>query len=189
MTVKGSLVSNKELQILVEGCLQRDRRCQQGIYNLLAPSMMVVCLRYTRSREEAEEVLQDGFVSMFRNIDQFKNIGSFEGWLRRIVVNCALQKYRSKKSRFTTIHLKDDLNYFPSTISSPDRLDEKEMVRLIQRLPPAFRMVFNLYVFEGYKHREIAEILGINEGTSKSNLFDARTILKKYLTPKVEIAR
>jgi RNA polymerase sigma factor (sigma-70 family) len=189
MVDKGLQIQNKDLEILIKGCLERNRRCQQRIYDIFAPSMMVVCLRYSRSREEAEEIMQDAFVRMFGNIGQFKYMGSFEGWLRRIVVNCALQRYRGKYSRTTTVSLTDYFHQLPFVSDIGERLDEKRLIQLIQVLPPACRMVFNLYVFEGYKHSEIAGMLGVTEGTSKSNLFDARSILKRYLTTQVKIAR
>jgi RNA polymerase sigma factor (sigma-70 family) len=186
---KVTLIPSKDLQRLIAGCLAKNRSCQKGIYDLYAASIMTLCLRYTRSREEAEEVLQDGFVLMYRSIGQFKNKGSFEGWLRRIIINCALQKYRSKYYGFQMVSLSENLNHASLRTSMSDRLDEKELLRLVQALPPACRIVFNLYVFEGFKHREIAGMLGISEGTSKSNLFDARAILKKHLKEVVKIAR
>lgn len=148
---------------------------------MLAPRMFVVCQRYAKSREEAEEILQEGFMKVFENLQQFKFAGSFEGWVRRIMVNCALQKCRSRSRFFVPVNI-DDVTYEHSVgenISS--RLSTKELLQLIQQLPPIYKMVFNLYVFEGMKHREIAALLGISEGTSKSNLSDARTMLKKII--------
>jgi RNA polymerase sigma factor (sigma-70 family) len=189
MVNRGLQIQDKDLEILITGCLERNRRCQQGIYDIFASSMMVVCLRYSKSREEAEEIMQDAFIRMYRNLGQFKFMGSFEGWLRRIVVNCALQRYRGKYSGTQFVSLTDDFHQLPFVSGTEDRMDEKRLIQLIQILPPAYRMVFNLYVFDGYKHREIAGMLGITEGTSKSNLFDARRILKRYLTTHVKVAR
>lgn len=147
---------------------------------------MGVCLRYARNREEAEEILQEGFLRVFTYIKTFKSNGSFEGWIRKIMVNAALFHYRNKSILQPVIRMsangygddvKDDTD-----ISSC--MDAKELLSLIQTLPAGYRMVFNLYVFEGYKHREIAEALGIAEGTSKSNLSDARMYLQKALTAK-----
>jgi RNA polymerase sigma factor (sigma-70 family) len=187
--IKDSHISSIELKRLIAGCIEWDRTCQKAVYELYAPQMMLLCLRYAKNREEAEEVLQDGFIRTFRSIQQFKNSGSFGAWLRKIVLNSALQKYRGRYHGFQVIPLSDDLYRLPAEPATDDKLNEKELIRLIQSLPPAYRMVFNLYVFEGLKHREIAETLGISEGTSKSNLYDARTSLKRQLAQEMKIAR
>jgi RNA polymerase sigma-70 factor (ECF subfamily) len=153
-------------------------KCQALLYHRYKQKMFLVCLRYSNSREEAEEVLQEGFIKMFSCIGQYKNAGSFEGWVRKIMVNCALQKHRSKKKLhavpFTQDHAIENIPV--ENISS--RLGTKELLEMIQQLPPSYKMVFNLYVFEGMKHREIADMLSISEGTSKSNLSAARSILQ-----------
>jgi RNA polymerase sigma factor (sigma-70 family) len=189
MSLKGRNIINIDLKRLIEGCLAKDRSCQKEIYALYGPAMMSLCMRYTRDRREAEEVLQDGFLQMYRRIQQFRNTGTFEGWLRKIIINCALQRYRRKINQFSTVAISEELYHLPSDLSVSNQLQEKELIRLIQSLPPACRMVFNLYVFEGLKHREIAQLLEISEGTSKSNLFDARTILKKQLRRELKIAK
>ena len=189
MITKGEDIPPRELQNLIHGCLTRDRSCQKRLYEIYVPTMMPLCLLYSRNREEAEEVLQDGFIQMYKCISQFKYNGSFEGWLRRIMINCALQKYRGKSNRLNMIPLSEEQYLLPSENNQLERMTEKELIRLIQKLPPAYRMVFNLYVFEGMKHREIAALLNITEGTSKSNLSDARRILRNQLTPKLKIAR
>jgi RNA polymerase sigma-70 factor (ECF subfamily) len=144
--------------------------------------MFVVCLRYAKSREEAEETLQEGFMKVFNNISQFRFEGSFEGWVRRIMVNCALEKYRSRTNLHAILPV-DQIAHEPLTNEEVySNLGTKELLNMVHQLPPVYRMVFNLYVFEGLKHREIAQLLGISEGTSKSNLSDARAILKKAIT-------
>jgi RNA polymerase sigma-70 factor (ECF subfamily) len=164
--------------LLIEGCIRGDRQSQSQLYNLLMQKMFVVCLRYSKTREEAEEILQEGFMKVFEFIHQYKFAGSFEGWVRKIMVNCALQKYRSKK-----LHAVVDIdtasleNIGNENIIS--QIGTKELLNMVQQLPPSYRMVFNLYVFEGMKHREIAKHLNISEGTSKSNLSDARAILQR----------
>jgi RNA polymerase sigma-70 factor (ECF subfamily) len=169
----------EETQQLINGCVKGDRHAQSRLYNVYHQKMFAVCLRYAHSREEAEEILQEGFMKVFEFVHQYKFAGSFEGWMRRIMVNCALQKYRSKA------HLRPvvDIDTTPLVDTSHDAIiasiGTKELLQMIQQLPPAYKMVFNLHVFEGMKHREIAEILGISEGTSKSNLSDARAILQK----------
>jgi RNA polymerase sigma factor (sigma-70 family) len=167
----------------------RDRSSQMKIYEIYGSSMMGLCLRYSKNREEAEEVLQDGFLQMFKNISQFQFRGSFEGWLRRIMINCALQRYRGKLNEVILVSLTDQDIYLSKETSLIDRLSERELIRLIQMLPPAYRIVFNLYVLDGMKHREIAELLGVTEGTSKSNLSDARRILKTMIIPELKMNR
>jgi RNA polymerase sigma-70 factor (ECF subfamily) len=189
MSANGENIPIRELQKLINGCLTRDRSCQKKIYEIYGPAMMSLCLRYSRNREEAEEVLQDGFLQMYKCISQFKNNGAFEGWLRRIMINCALQRYRSRMHRFNLIPLTEEQFFSFAQNDLVDKLGEKELILLIQTLPPAYRLVFNLFVFEGMKHREIASLLNISEGTSKSNLSDARNILKKQLSIDLKMAR
>ncbi|MBD0278575.1 MAG: sigma-70 family RNA polymerase sigma factor [Flavisolibacter sp.] len=144
--------------------------------------MFMVCQRYAKNREEAEEILQEGFMKVFEFIHQFKFAGSFEGWMRKIMVNCALQKYRNKTNLRLVISIETITTEQPDNEEILSRLGTKELLDMVQQLPPGYRMVFNLYVFEGMKHREIAECLGISEGTSKSNLSDARAILQRAVT-------
>jgi RNA polymerase sigma-70 factor (ECF subfamily) len=145
-------------------------------------------MRYAKNREEAEEILHEGFYRVFRYIHQFKNTGSFEGWIRKIMVNSALQRYKYKSHLHPAIHIVSDENDLPDHTDILSDLNAKELIQLVQSLPTACRLIFNLYVFEGFKHREIAKMLGISEGTSKSNLSDARTILKKALTIEMRMA-
>ncbi|MBS1669052.1 MAG: sigma-70 family RNA polymerase sigma factor [Bacteroidetes bacterium] len=149
--------------------------------------MMAVCMRYCRNREEAEEILQEGFYRVFKYLHTFKHKGSFEGWIRKIMVNAALQRYKSKSNLRPVIQIDADGIDVPDTYDIQSNLNIKELVQMIQRLPTAYRLVFNLYVFEGFKHREIANMIGISEGTSKSNLSDARAILQKALTTKKKL--
>jgi RNA polymerase sigma-70 factor, ECF subfamily len=144
--------------------------------------MYTVCLRYANSRDEAKDLLQEGFIKVFDCLHQFKFEGSFEGWMKRVVVNNALQKIRSR----SPLHAIVPIENIPETEAADhqevlSRLGTKELLQLIQELPTIYRMVFNLYVFEGMKHKEISKLLGISEGTSKSNLHDARVILQKKL--------
>jgi RNA polymerase sigma-70 factor, ECF subfamily len=144
--------------------------------------MYTVCLRYANSRDEAKDLLQEGFIKVFDCLHQFKFEGSFEGWMKRVLVNNALQKIRSR----SPLHAIVPIENIPETEAVDhqevlSRLGTKELLQLIQELPTIYRMVFNLYVFEGMKHKEISKLLGISEGTSKSNLHDARVILQKKL--------
>jgi RNA polymerase sigma-70 factor (ECF subfamily) len=171
-------------QQIIKGCLTGDRAFQTKLYNLHAPKMLGVCLRYARNREEAEEILQEGFLRVFTYIKTFKGVGSFEGWIRKIMVNAALFRYRNKTQLQPVIRLNNTDHDVAGETDISSGMDAKELLSLVQTLPPGYRMVFNLYVFEGYKHREIAEALGISEGTSKSNLSDARAYLQKALMVK-----
>lgn len=179
------------LKYIIAGCIAGNRNCQSDLYVLFSPQMMVVCLRYSKNLEEAEEILQDGFIRAFKFIGQFKHEGSFEGWIRKIMVNCALQKLRSQVNLRIVVPLNTELHDDQYDDNIVEKMNGKEMLDLVQTLSPAYRMVFSLYHFEGYKHREIAELLGIEEGTSKSNLAQAKRILqnvvKKNLTVEKKI--
>jgi RNA polymerase sigma-70 factor (ECF subfamily) len=176
----------QQTQLLIEGCIRGDRFSQTRLYNLFNQKMFAVCLRYSRSRQEAEEILQEGFIKVFEFIYQYKFAGSFEGWMRKIMVNCALQKYRSKG------HLRPVVNFDTTELANKSHdeiistIGTKELLNMVQQLPPAYKLVFNLYVFEGMKHREISDLLGISEGTSKSNLSDARALLQKAVQESLQ---
>lgn len=146
---------------------------------------MSVCMWYARSREEAEEVLHDGFMRVFTYLHKYSGDGSFEGWVRKIMVNAALFKYRNKSATmYVVTEYNTDIHDSKEEATFINNYDERELMKLVQQLPPAYRLVFNLHVFEGYNHREIADALGITKGTSKSNLADARRILQASLVPK-----
>ena len=141
---------------------------------------MTVCLRYARSKADAEDILQDGFVRLFQNIHQYKSEGSFEGWIRRIFVNASLKKYQTKKwsmEQSGIEHISEE-KVEPGII---DALSEQEIIGLIGQLPEGYRIVFNMYVIEGYSHREISELLGINEATSRTQLLKARKQLQQKI--------
>jgi RNA polymerase sigma factor (sigma-70 family) len=179
----------EQIEELIRGCIKGERYSQNRIYSLFAPKMLTVCLRYSKNREEAEDTMQEGFINVFKSINQFKSLGSFEGWVRKIMVNCALQKYRSKSHIHPLISIE---NTHAEPLINENVLSDlgvKELLKMIQQLPPVYRMVFNLYVFEGLKHREIAEELGITEGTSKSNLSGARAILQKAVNKSLAVAK
>jgi len=168
-------------QAIIKGCIAGDRSSQKKLYDLYARKMMGICLWYAPNREEAEEILQDGFIRVFTYINKFKGKGSLEGWIRRIMVNAALVKYRNKSYLRPVVEYDPEQHEQKSNVSPIEILEAKELVNIIQQLTPGYRIVFNLYVLEGMKHREIAELLGISEGTSKSNLADARIIVKRQL--------
>ena len=169
---------------LIEGCIRGDRKMQYALYERFASKMYGVCLRYAANAEEAEDILQEGFVKVFRKISSYRGDGSFEGWIRRIFVNTAIEHFR-KKSYLQPISEQEENTIEGKYISVLDKLAEKDIIKLIQQLSPGYRTVFNMYVIEGYTHKQIAESLNISEGTSKSQLSRAKLILqdlvKKYL--------
>jgi RNA polymerase sigma-70 factor (ECF subfamily) len=175
-------------QLILKGCIAGDRNAQAKLYKLYARKMLGICMWYARNKSEAEEILQDGFMRVFTYIHKFTGEGSFEGWIRKIMVNAALFKYRSKSYLRPVIEYNAQSHDIEEDAPVIAFLDAKELVKLVQTLSPVYRMVFNLYALEGMKHREIAELLDISEGTSKSNLSDARRILQKALVVKKKLA-
>ena len=174
---------------LVKGCLSGVPAYQRALYKRYAAKMLTVCLRFVKRREEAEDILQEGFITVFDKLTQFKMQGSFEGWVRRIMVNKAIENYRKASKVFPVIDIDEVEDYFVTNESVTSAISSKELMEMIHELPPTYKMVFNLYAFEGMTHKEIAESLGIAEGTSKSNLSDARTLLKKKLARNTMIAK
>lgn len=169
-----------ELKKILRGCLDGNSRDQELLYRRYSAKFFVVCLQYSGDREEARDVLQEGFIKIFTNLHSYSGEGSFEGWMRRVIVNTALEKYRSRYY----LNKVDDLENLAEYQDSVDNsdyagLEAGDLLEMIIKLPPQYRMVFNLFAIEGYSHREIAGMLSISEGTSKSNLSRARQILQK----------
>ena len=162
---------------LVEGCRQGDRKLQKELYERFAPKMFGVCLRYAGATEEAEDILQEGFVKVFNKINSFRGEGSFEGWIRRIIVNTAIEHFR-RKTYLQPVTEREEETVESDYLSVLDSLAEKDIIGLVQQLSPGYRSVFNMYVVEGYTHKQIGELLGISEGTSKSQLSRAKAILQ-----------
>jgi RNA polymerase sigma-70 factor (ECF subfamily) len=167
---------------LIEGCLGLDKRSQEQLYKRYANIMWGVCLRYSRSREEAEDILQEGFIKVFDNISKFRQEGSFEGWIRRIMVNTALKHY--SKVEFSEQSGDDEESCGSIAPEAVSRLNEKDLLNIIAGLPEGYRLVFNLYAIEGYDHKEIASMLGIGESTSRSQLAKARAMLQQKLNAR-----
>jgi RNA polymerase sigma-70 factor (ECF subfamily) len=166
---------------LIKGCRRGDHHAQQRVFDLYSARMYGICLRYVRNTMQAEDVLVMAFTKVFERINQFKGEGSFEGWIRRIIVNEALTSLR--KSRLMMIET--DLEHAdrePDYEGLADHLEAEDLLKMIEKLPPGYRLVFNLYAIDGYSHKEIADQLGISENTSKSQLSRARTFLQKLLT-------
>ncbi|MDP4186306.1 MAG: RNA polymerase sigma factor [Bacteroidota bacterium] len=170
----------KELKEIIRDCQKGKRSAQTALYRMLAPKMFAVCLRYSKDKSEAEDNLQEGFIRVFSKINDFAFKGSFEGWVRKIMVNISLEKYRKQMILQPVEDVRILENKWVED-EAVEKISEDELIAIIQELPPRYRMVFNLYAIEGYSHKEVADELGINEGTSKSNLARARLILKEKI--------
>jgi len=166
------------LEKLINKCKRKDIKAQSEIYQLFSGKLFALCLKYSRNYQEAQDNLQNGFIIIFDKIEQYNYKGSFEGWLKRIIINTALQTYREKNVlNLVTEEIPEEVEI---------EIDEEQvsldfLLKLIQELPDRYRMVFNLYVLDGYPHKEIANMLSISEGTSKSNLSRARVILRNKI--------
>jgi RNA polymerase sigma factor (sigma-70 family) len=166
---------------LIIECISGNKKSQENLYRQHAPKMYAVCLRYCNNSDDAKDVLQDGFVKVFKNLDKFRNEGSFEGWIRRIFVNTAIEHYR-KRTNLISITENIEANKVDQSYNAFDKLAEADLLKIIKQLSPGYRAVFNMYVIEGYSHKEIGELLNINEGTSKSQLARAKALLQKMIT-------
>jgi RNA polymerase sigma-70 factor (ECF subfamily) len=172
--------SLEDLNQLILDCKNGKREAQAKLYRMYSSKLYGVCLRYARDISEAEDFLHDGFMIIFEKIDQYAFRGSFEGWMRRIIVNLALERYRTRNR----LHPVEDLNTYAPIASADntyDSINVQELLELIKELPPRYKMVFNMYAIDGYSHKEIAEHMGITVGTSKSNLNRARQILQSKI--------
>lgn len=182
--------NREQLKAIIDGCLQNNRRSQEELFKLFYGKMLSVCMRYTNDKDNAQEILQEGFIKIFEKLGAFDYKGSFEGWIRRIVANTAIDSIRkSKKDPYLSDKDEDFKLGAEDLIEEREKLETIDLkaevaMEAIQQLSPAYRAVFNLYVLEDYSHKEISEILGISEGTSKSNLAKARMNLQKILSDK-----
>ena len=176
------LFGNKQhLDTWIEKARRGDRRAQKAIYDALSGKMFAVCLRYMGDREAAEDILQDGFVTLFSKMDSYSGEGSFEGWARKIFVNTALMSLRKKDVMRQTEAVDAAWNMTSDEPSAIEKIGYRDLMAMIADLPPGFRTVFNMYVIEGYSHKEIAEELGISETTSRSQLLRARMLLQSKI--------
>lgn len=165
---------------LIKGCMKRDRSAQQQLFDLYSSKMYALCYRYVRHAMEAEDILVTAFTKIFERIDQFKGEGSFEGWMRRVMVNEALTYLRKSRAMYLETEL-EQADREPDYDQLGDHLEAEDLMKMIQELPAGYRLVFNMYAIDGYSHKEIAEQLGISENTSKSQLSRARVYLQKML--------
>ena len=163
---------------LIRGCLRGSAQCQRDLYERFAGKMFAVCLRYARTREDAADILQEGFVKVFTKLGQFQFQGSFEGWIRRVMVNTALRAYQKQRYDFEQSGY-ERLPEMPVDPDAMSMLSEAELLNLVRQLPDGYRAVFNLVAIEGFSHAEAAEFLGIQESTSRSQLTKARRHLEQ----------
>lgn len=167
--------------VLAERCKKQDRQAQQELFALYAPRLLALCCRYIKDRAEAEDVMITGFTKIFNRIDQYKGEGSFEGWMKKVMVNEALSQLRKTKN----MYLETDLEAADREVdwnTLENTLEAEDLLKVITALPEGYRVVFNLYAIDGYSHKEIADQLGISENTSKSQLSRARVWLQKNLS-------
>lgn len=173
---------------IIKDCIKGDRLAQKQFYQFFYGKMMGACLRYANCRDEAAGILNQGFLKVFRSLEKFNgNMGQLEAWVYRIVVNTAIDHYRAELKHRRNDDIDDHLYHISDEPDALDQLGAEEIIALVQKLPPAYRTVFNLYVVEGFNHREIGEMLNINEGTSKSNLAKARARLQKWIGEQNQI--
>ena len=168
-------------QQMIALCKKGDRAAQKALFDLLSPKMFAICIRYMGSREAAEDVLQEGFISLFSKLDSYSGEGSFEGWARKVFVNTALMTLRRNDVMKQTEDIEIARNVTGSETSALQDMSYKELLDVVAELPPGFRTVFNLFLVEGYSHKEISEILGISEATSRSQLQRARVMLQNKI--------
>lgn len=173
-------LSSKKIHIesILKGCRKGNRKDQEALFRMFSDKMFGVCRYYTKDYSEAEDVLHDGFMKVFEKISKYRGEGSLEGWIRRVIVNTALERYR-KQSRMSAVTELDERMVDDNQQDIEGKLSAEELFEIIMELTPKYRLVFNLYAVEGYSHKEISEKLNISEGTSKSNLARARGILQK----------
>lgn len=173
-------MENINLNRIWQGCQAQDKKSQAQLYSIFSKKMFVVCMRYAQTTLEAEDILQNGFIKVFTKHHLFDGKGSLEGWIKRIMVNTAIESYRQSKEKYTDSIDEQHENTIHSHLTS-DTSSYQDLLKLIKELPLGYRTVFNLYAIEGYSHKEIAEMLGISEGNSKSQLSRARQALQEKL--------
>lgn len=166
---------------LVEGCIRKNLQSQKMLYERFAGKMMGLCLRYAENRAEAQDLMQDGFIKVFQKIETYRHHGSLEGWIKKVMINTALDNYRRLRADKHKTELDEDNDYSVQQYNASDAMSTKELLSLITKLPTGFRTVFNLYAIEGYNHYEIAEMLNITVGTSKSQYARAKMSLQKMI--------
>ena len=176
-------------QAIITGCLHNDAAAQRELYNRYSPKMLSVCYRFGQSREDAEDMLQEGFIRVFSQIHQFRNQGAFEGWVRRIIVHTCINVLKKNKKFNESVDIIHATNIQVREETVPSIIQAKQVVECIRVLPMGYRTVLNLYAIEGYSHKEIADILDIEESTSRSQYTRAKAMLEDILVKKNIITR
>lgn len=165
---------------LIQGCMEGNAEMQRLLYERFSAKMYGVCLRYAESTEDANDVMQDAFIKVYRSLPKFRAEGSFEGWIRRIFINTSIEHYRKKVKLYYVTEVQEN-TIEDTELNALDSLATKDILNIVNELSPGYKQVFNLHVVEGYSHKEIADLLGITEGTSKSQLARAKGVLKKII--------
>ncbi len=171
---------SRPLSVLIQMAIQEDEKAFREIYDMLSGKMYSLCVRYTGNTHDADDVFQEGLIRLYRNLNKYQGTGSFEGWARRIFVNSCLDHLKTKQ-KLLYAELSDNNDVPVSEISGMERLTQSDLIKVIQQLPSGYRLIVNLYLVEGYTHKEISEMLGISEGTSKSQLSRAKAVLQKNI--------
>src|ERR1700744_3535458 len=169
------------IDTLVSKCKAGESKAQEMLYKQFAAKMLGVCMRYATDRMEAEDMLQNGFIRVFQKMEDYRGEGSFEGWVRRIMVHSSIEYYRKHHKMVQLVNLEEASGHAPVNPMAVSKLAADDLMALIQQLAPGYRIVFNLYAIEGYSHKEIAEMTGMSEGASKSQLSRARSVLKEQV--------
>ncbi len=170
------------LEDILEGCKKGESRYQELLYQQYASKLLGICMRYAKDKPEAEDMMQTGFIKIFRKVNDFRGEGSFEGWMKRIMVHTSIEFYRKNLRNLQLVEIDETHSQQAVTDFDMSRLMVQDLLKLINGLSPGYKMVFNLYAIEGYSHKEISAQLGITEGASKSQLSRARAILKEQVT-------
>lgn len=171
--------------VLVKSCLNGDARSQEALYRKYSPVLYAICMRYAGNEDEAKDMLQDAFIKIFQNMGNFRFEGSFEGWLKRVTTFNCLDYYKKSSSKIKHVDI-DEVYHIQVEESATHKIESKQLYLALQKLPGGYRTVFNLFALEGFGHHEIAEMLGISENTSKSQLFKARKMLQSMLQLKTQ---
>lgn len=174
-------VPDMDYKKLVEGCKGNNRKSQQKLFMLMKDKMMGICMRYANEKAEAEDILQESFIKIFNKIDYLKEPEKLESWARKIFVNTAINHYHKPYNKYENNEIKENINEDDHYTSIIEKLDNHQLLNLINQLPHGYRLVFNMYVIDGYTHQEIAGELNISVNTSKSQLYAAKQLLKKRL--------
>lgn len=169
---------------LIKGCINGDPQMQRLLYQRFSSMMYAVCLRYSENTEDANDIMQEGFIKVYKSLNKFRAEGSFEGWVRRIFINTSIEHYRKKVKLYNVTEVQEN-TIEDKELDALDSLAAKDIMNIVNELSPGYKAVFNMHVIEGYSHKEIADILGITEGTSKSQLARAKGVLKKIIETRI----